>query len=41
MEKFRGDFQTLYQKYDPHPSGLPLDTHLDPAKVNYEIPLEA
>ena len=41
MEKFRGEFQTLYQKDETHPPGLPLDTHLDPAKVNYEIPLEA
>ena len=41
MEMFRGEFQTLYQKDEPHPPGLPLDTHLDPAKVNYMIPLEA
>ena len=41
MEKFRGDFQTLYQREDPHTPVLTLSTHLDPAKVNDEIPSEA
>ena len=41
MEKFRGDFQTLYQMKEPHPHGMPLETHVDPSKVNDEIPLEA
>ena len=41
MEKFRGDFQTLYQKEEPYTPGLPLATHIDPAKVNYKIPSEA
>ena len=40
MEKVRGYFQTLYQRGEPHPPGLPLDTHVDPAKVNEEIPSE-
>ena len=38
MEKVRGDFQTLYQREESHPPGLPLETHVDPAKVNDEIP---
>ena len=38
MEKVRGDFQTLYQREEPHPPGLPLETHVDLAKVNDEIP---
>ena len=41
MKKFRGDFQTLYQREDLHPPGLPLATHADPDKVNYEVPSEA
>ena len=40
METFRGDFYTLYQREEPHPPGLPLATHVDPEKVNDEIPLE-
>ena len=40
MEKFRGDFQTLYQKEDPHLHGLPLDTNVEPEKVNNGIPSE-
>ena len=38
MEKVRGDFQTLYQREESQPPGLPLETHVDPAKVNDEIP---
>ena len=41
MEKVRGYFQTLYQKEDPNPHGLPLATHVDPAKVNDDIPSES
>ena len=41
MEKVRGYFQTLYQREEPYPPGLPLDTHVKPAKVNNEIPSEA
>ena len=36
-----GIFHTLYQREDPHTPGLPLATHVDPAKVNDEISLEA
>ena len=38
MEKFSGDFQSLYQREEPHTPGLPLATHVDPDKVNDEIP---
>ena len=38
MEKVRGDFQTLYQREETHTPGLPLLTHVDPAKLNDEIP---
>ena len=38
MKKVRGDFQTLYQREDPHPPSLPLSTHIDPSKVNDKIP---
>ena len=41
MDKVKGDLQTLYQKEDPHPPGLTLATHVDPAKVNKNISLEA
>ena len=41
MEKVRGDFQTFYQREEPHIPGQPLATHIDPEKVKYEIPLEA
>ena len=38
MENGRGDFQTLYQKEEPHHPGLTLETHVDPDKVNDDIP---
>ena len=38
MDKFRGDFQTLYEREEPHTPGLTLETHIDPAKVNDKIP---
>ena len=38
MEKVRGDFQTLYQREEPHSPGLPLATHVYPDKVNEKIP---
>ena len=41
IDKVRGDFQTLYQREELHPPGLTLDTHVDPAKVNDDIPSEA
>ena len=41
MEKFGGEFQTLYQREEPHPPGLQLATHVDPSKVNDAIPLKA
>ena len=41
MEKVWGDFQTLYQKEEPHPPGLPLTTKVDPYKVNDNIQLKA
>ena len=41
MEKVRGDFQTLYQREEPHPPGLPLATHVEPVQVNDVTPLEA
>ena len=41
MEKFRGDFQTLYQKEETHTPGLPLTTHVKPVNMNNNIPLEA
>ena len=41
MEKVRGEFQTLYQREEPHPPGIPLSTHVEPDKVNDEIPSEA
>ena len=41
MGKFRGDYHTLYQREEPHPPGLPLDTQVDPAKVNDDTPSEA
>ena len=41
MENVRGYFQTLYQREETHPPGLPLATNINPAKVNDKIPLEA
>ena len=41
MEKVRGDFHTLYQREEPHPPGLHLAIHVDPAKAKDDIPLEA
>ena len=38
MEKVRGDFQNLYQREEPHITSLTLATHVDPAKVNDEVP---
>ena len=38
MEKVRGDFQNLYQMEEPQITILPLATHVDPAKVNDEVP---
>ena len=40
MEKVGGYFQTLYQREEPQTPGLTLATHMDPAKVNEEIPSE-
>ena len=40
MYKVRGYFQTLYQREEPHTPVLPLATHVNPAKVNDEIPSE-
>ena len=37
-ENFIRNFQTLYQKDEPHRTGLPLATHVNPAKVNNNIP---
>ena len=34
------DFHTLYQREEPHSPGLPLVTHINPSKVNNEIPPE-
>ena len=41
MEKVRGDFQTLYQREEPHLSDLPLATHVNPDEVSENIPSEA
>ena len=41
MEMVRGDFHNLYQREEPTPTGLPLDTHVNLAKANGEIPSEA
>ena len=41
MEKVREDFQNLYHMEYPHKPGLPLATHVGPAKVNDEVPSEA
>ena len=40
-DKVRGDLQTLYQREEPHPPGMPLETHMGPANLNDEIPSEA
>ena len=37
MEKVGGDFQTLYQREEPHTPGLPWSTHVKPSKLNNEI----
>ena len=41
MENFRRNFQTLYQKDEPHSTGLTLATHVDPVKLNNNIPSDA
>ena len=41
MDKVRGEFHNIYQREEPHTPGLPLETHVEPAKVNEVIPLEA
>ena len=41
MEKFRRYFQNLYQREEPNTPGLPLETHVNPAKVSDNIPSEA
>ena len=41
MEKSRGDFQTLYQRYEPHTPELRLATHFNPDNFNNDIPSEA
>ena len=41
MEKFRGDFQAIYHREEPHPTGLPLATHVNPANMKDDIPSEA
>ena len=41
MEKVRGYLQTLYQREETHPPDMPLATHVDPAKVNNRVPLDA
>ena len=41
MEKVRGDLQTLYKREETHIPGIPLATHIDPAKVNDKIPTKA
>ena len=41
MDKFRGNFQTLYHREDQHSPDIPLATHLDPAQINDKIALEA
>ena len=38
MEKVTGDLQTLYQREEPHPPGLPMAIHMDSSKVNDDIP---
>ena len=38
MDKVRGDFQTLYQREEPHPPGLTLATYVNPVQVNDKIP---
>ena len=41
MDKVRGELNILYQREEPQPPGLPLETHVDPAKVNDDIPSKA
>ena len=40
-EKFRGNFQNLYQKKEPHLPGLTLSTNVDLYNVNDKISSEA
>ena len=40
MEKIRGGFQTLYHREEPYPPDLHLDKHVNPDKVNDNIPSE-
>ena len=41
MEKVRGDFQTIYEREEPHPPGTPLETHMDPVQVNNATHVDA
>ena len=41
MEKFTGDYATLYRREEPTTPGRPGPTHITPFKVNYNIPSEA
>ena len=41
MDKVRGDFRTLYQWEDQHPTGLTLGTHVNPVQVNNTTQSEA
>ena len=41
MEKVRRRFQYLFQREKPHPPGLSLAIHVEPANMNYEVPSEA
>ena len=41
MEKVRVDYHTLFQREETHTPGLPLATHIKPAKVNDDILSEA
>ena len=40
MEKVRGDFQTLYQRENPHLTGLTLSTHVNPVEVSNKVTLD-
>ena len=41
LGKDQGVFPYIYQREEPHPPCVMLDTHVDPAEVNYEVPLKA
>ena len=41
MEKVSEDFQNLYQMEEAQPPSLPLETHINPDRVNDDIPSEA